>query len=262
MKSIFITGAASGIGRAVAEKFAGANWFTILTDIDEAGLHALAGRIGRSRCLTHVFDVRQKEGWAEAMAATAAVTDGRLDVLFNNAGIARAGPFDRISQVDNDAIIDINVKGVVNGAYAALPLLEKTQGARIINVSSVAGLIGAPHLAVYSATKWAVRGFTEALDNELSARGVRVVSLMPFFMETPILDKAAPDGTNESMMDRLRESGVEVYPVAMAAEAAWQAAFGKAMHYPVGKRAEQAERGMRLFPKATRKQLRRSILPK
>lgn len=261
-KTIFITGAASGIGAATAQLFARRGWFTILADIDRESLSAVAAGIGAQNSLSTVFDVREPQGWAEAMQATAAATGGTLDLLFNNAGIARSGAFETIPQHEADRVVDVNLKGVIHGVYAALPLLLATRNGRIINVSSVAGLVGAPGLAVYSATKWAVRGLTEALDAELRERGVRVVSLMPWFMDTPILDKAVPGGANRSGREALEDAGIALYPVEMAAERAWAAAFGEEMHYTVGKLARRASFGMRFFPKATRAALRRSMRPR
>lgn len=259
-KVIFITGAASGIGAATARRYAGGGWFCVLTDIDLVGLQALARELGPKNTLIQTLDVRQRQAWAEAMRATAAATGGRLDVLFNNAGVAKSGPFETISPSAVDDMIDINLKGVINGATAALPLLERTPGARIINVASVAGIVGSPSLAVYSATKWGVRGFTEALDAELAGRDIRVVSLQPWFIDTPLLDKGfSGDRRNVPAKDAMRDMGIDVYPVEIVAETAWDAATGSHMHYPVGKRARQARFGMRFFPNAVRKRLRRDF---
>ena len=89
-----------------------------------------------------------------------------MNVLFNNAGVGRHGWFEDVRPEDNDWIVDVNLKGVIHGVEAALPLLKATKGARIVNTASTAGIVGSPQLAVYSATKFAVRGLTEALDAE------------------------------------------------------------------------------------------------
>jgi NAD(P)-dependent dehydrogenase (short-subunit alcohol dehydrogenase family) len=135
---------------------------------------------------------------------------------------------------------------------AALPLLRETPGARIVNTASVAGVFGAPNMAVYCATKFGVRGLTEALDIEFSKYGVRVVSLMPWFIDTAILDglpAGANDGSNRRIRDALTENKTAIYPVSMAAERAWDAAHGADIHYMVGKEAERARFFARFFPR-------------
>jgi short-subunit dehydrogenase len=144
---------------------------------------------------------------------------------------------------------------VISGARAALPWLKATPGSRLINISSCAGLYGSPSLAVYSATKFAVRGLSEALDVEWKAYGVSVACVMPWFVETPILNAGAP-GSNQSMADTLRGGGLPVYPVEDAAEVIWRAVHGKELHYFVGKRAKQMRFASNHMPGALRKQLR------
>lgn len=253
-KTIFITGAASGIGLATAKRFAAAGWFVGLSDIDKAGLSAAHQAIGADKTSVHVLDVRDREGWDNALGAFGRETGGKADVLLNNAGIARFGVLEDLSDADCDLQVDINIKGVINGARAGLPLL-RAAGGRLINVASCAGLYGSPKLAVYSATKFAVRGLSEALDVEYARHGVSVACVMPWFVETPILNAGA-SGTNEQMADALRAGGLEVYPVEDAAQAVWDAAHGKALHYFVGKRAKQMRFASSHMPNVLRKQLR------
>jgi NAD(P)-dependent dehydrogenase (short-subunit alcohol dehydrogenase family) len=255
-KSIFITGAGSGIGRATAQLFAERGWFCGLFDINGAALSETQGRLPKDVSMTGVFDVREREGWRNAVSQFGDATGGRMHVLFNNAGIGRHGWFEDIDAADNDGVIDVNLKGVINGVYAALPLLKATPGARIVNTASAAGLYGSPQLAVYSATKFAVRGLTEALDVEFARHGVRVTSLMPWFIDTPILDMPT-GGTNRVMRDRIEATAAEVYPVSLAAERAWDAAHGDDVHYTAGKAANQLRFAARFFPNAVRKRLRK-----
>ena len=254
-KAVFITGAASGIGLASAKRFAAEGWFVGLSDIDALGLKAALLAIGPDNGAIFRLDVRDRAAWTAALAAFADLTDGRLDVLLNNAGVARFGPFDSHEDADVDLQLDINVKGVISGARAALPWLKATPGSRLINISSCAGLYGSPSLAVYSATKFAVRGLSEALDVEWKAYGVSVACVMPWFVETPILDVGAP-GSNQSMADTLRGGGLPVYPVEDAAEVIWRAVHGKDLHYFVGKRARQMRFASSHMPATVRKQLR------
>lgn len=253
-KSIFITGAASGIGLASAKRFAAAGWFVGLSDIDAVGLKAALTAIGSDNGATYKLDVRHREAWDNALGAFGKLTGGKLDVLLNNAGIARFGALEELSEADCDLQVDINIKGVINGARAGLPAL-KAAGGRLINVASCAGLYGSPKLAVYSATKFAVRGLSEALDVEYAAHGVSVACVMPWFIETPILNAGA-QGSNESMADALKKGGLEVYPVEDAAEVVFRAATGKDLHYFVGKRAKQMRFATSHMPGAVRKQLR------
>ena len=169
-KTIFITGAASGIGAETARYFSKRGWFVGLYDIDEPALARMVDELGEANTIASRLDVRSREDWAAAISGFSAVTDQRMHILFNNAGIARHGWFEDIPPEDADAVVDINVKGVMNGVYASLDLLKETTGARIINTASAAGLFGTPRLAIYSATKFAVRGLSDALDVELSPK--------------------------------------------------------------------------------------------
>lgn len=261
-QSIFITGAASGIGKATAKLFADRSWFVGLYDVNEAGLKEVAAEIGEDNCVWKVLDVRKREDWTAAVDQFAQATENRMSVLFNNAGVGRHGWFEEMSGEDNDWVVDVNVKGVINGVQAALPVLRQTPGSRIVNTASTAGVFGAPKLAVYSATKFAVRGLTEALDIELSNIGIRVASLMPWFIDTPILDMGKTDGANEKMSDMIRESGQDVYPVELAAQKAWEAAHGKETHYMAGKMAERTRFAARFMPGRLSKTLKKTLGPR
>jgi NAD(P)-dependent dehydrogenase (short-subunit alcohol dehydrogenase family) len=258
-KSIFITGAASGIGRATAQLFAERGWFVGLFDVNGQGLNETAAMLPEGQRLSMAFDVRDRAGWARGVEAFGQATGRRMNVLFNNAGVGLGGWIEEMKEDDIDLVLDVNLKGVLNGVVAALPLLRETPGARIVNTASVAGIVGAPRLAVYVATKFAVRGLTESLDVEFSRYGVRVTSLMPWFIDTAILDGAADAGSNRRLRDTLTENRTPIYPVRMAAERAWDAAHGKDVHYMVGKEAERARFAARFFPSMLRNQVRKSL---
>lgn len=184
-KSIFITGAAAGIGRATALRFAAAGWRVGLYDVNLIGLKALATQIG-PQAVVGKLDVTQEAAFAKALADFAEPTDGRIDVLFNNAGVLSTGDFEAMPLVRCHALIDINAKGVVNGCHAALPYLKAAKG-RVINMASASAIYGAPAFAVYSATKFFVRGLTEALNIEWARYGVHVCDVMPLFVDTPMV---------------------------------------------------------------------------
>lgn len=261
-KSIFITGAASGIGAETARLFKSRGWFCGLYDIDETGLKSVSAELGDENCHVAKLDVTKREDWAAAVAGFSDATGGQMNVLFNNAGIGRHGWLEDIPPDESDLIIDINVKGVINGVYAGLPLLKQTSEARIVNTASTAGVVGSPRLAVYSASKFAVRGLTEALDIELSGLGIRCTSLMPWFIDTPILDMGLTEGANVKMADELKEDGQEIYPVSLAAETAWDAAHGKEQHYMAGKLAKQARFAARFMPGRLKKQITKGLPPR
>ena len=248
MSSIFITGGASGIGLAAARRFTREGWTVGIGDIDTSGLARAAAELG---CFTVPLDVRDRAGWAEAIAGFVAHA-GKLDVLLNNAGIARYGLFEEVSLAESDLQIDVNLKGVINGAYAALDALKVSRG-RLINIASVAGIAGMGRLAVYSATKFAVRGLSEALDAEFTRHGVSVACVMPWFIETPILDSGCA-GTNRTIRDAT--VGQPVYDVADAAEVIWRAAHGRERDYPVGKAAKRTLTSARLLPGRLRRRMK------
>jgi NAD(P)-dependent dehydrogenase (short-subunit alcohol dehydrogenase family) len=254
-KAIFITGAASGIGLGVARHFAGRGWFVGLADIDTAGLKRALAEIGPDNGSIHSLDVRDKAGWTKALAAFGKLTGGRLDILLNNAGIARYGFLEEQSPDEADLQVDINVKGVINGARAGLEMLKATPGSNLINVASCAGLFGAPRMSVYSATKFAVKGLSEALDVEFARFGVGVKCIMPWFVDTPILN-AGSQGTNAKIADTIREGGSAVYTVEEAAQVIWDAAQSKELHHVVGKAGKQMRFAVRFMPGSVRKRLR------
>lgn len=249
MRSIFITGGASGIGLAAARRFHREGWSVGIGDIDEIGLQRVADELG---VFTTSLDVRDRAQWAAALEGFVAQA-GKLDVLLNNAGIARYGMFEEVTPDESDLQVDINVKGVINGAYAALPYLKQSKGSRLVNVASVAGIVGSPGLATYSATKHAVRGLTEALDAEWTRFGIDVTCVMPFFVETPILD-AGSQGSNRTIRDAIGNS--PVYTVEEAAEMIWRAVHGREREYIVGKAGRQASFARRFMPGRLRKRMK------
>jgi NAD(P)-dependent dehydrogenase (short-subunit alcohol dehydrogenase family) len=256
-RTIFITGGGSGIGRAVARHFAARGWFVGLADINEAGMAETQGFLPVGTSSVHVLDVRHRDQWARALAAFSAVSGGRLDVLFNNAGVGLGGLYDTLSPEDADFVIDVNLRGVVNGIYAALPMLrESAPGSCILNTGSASGYYGSPGLSIYSATKFGVRALTEALDIEFAPQGIKVRDIMPGFIDTPLLNRVVPN-SNETSRDRVVAAGLEFTSVEEVAQAAWDAVHGKRIHTPVGKSARQIAFASRWLPGSLRKRLAR-----
>ena len=246
-KAIFITGGGSGIGRATAQFFAGRGWFVGLADINKAGLAETAALLPEGQSASYVMDVRDRRQWETTLAECWDASGGRLDILFNNAGIARGGLFEATSPEDNDLLVDINFKGVLHGAEAGLDYLKQTPGSCLVNTCSAAGLYGSPGLVTYSATKFAVRGLTEGLNLEWAEHGIKVRSIMPSFIDTPLLDITAA-GSNRTAREGVKEAGLEFTPVETVAQAVWDAAHGSKVHIVVGKTAKNIAFAARWAP--------------
>ena len=256
-KAIFITGGGSGIGRAIAQKFAAEGWFVGLGDISDSGMAETARLIGEGNCSTHHLDVRDRTAWDTALEAFSNAAGGRIDVLANNAGIPIGGSLVQNSVDEIERCLDINLKGVLFGAQAAYPHLKAAgPGSCLLNTASAAGIYGSPGGSVYCATKFGVRGVTESLDGEWAGDGINVRSLMPSFIDTPLLDMVPNASTNEHIRNRVHESGLEITPVEEVAEAAWRAVHEDKLHWTVGKTAKRIAFGARWMPGRVRKQSR------
>lgn len=186
MKCVFITGAGAGIGQETARLFAKKGWFVGLYDRDEAAVQRLSDEIGSKQAIFGKLDVTDVEGWKKSLAAFFDKTS-QLDLLINNAGVLHSGAFENITLQQHKQIIDINVQGVINGCHSAFPYLQTTPHSRVINLSSASAIYGQPDIATYSASKFAIRGLTEALDNEWKVQGIRVLDIMPLFVKTAMV---------------------------------------------------------------------------
>src|SRR5260370_22675096 len=175
-----VTGVGSGIGRALAQQLAAVGSALALADIDEAGLLQTAQSLEKKSALvtTHVVDVADEKA-VQSFAEDVARRHGRVTLLINNAGVALEWTFEEISLDDFRWLMNINFWGVVYGVKYLLPLLEKEKRAHIVNLSSVFGLIAPPGQPAYSASKFAVRGFTECLRHELAGSAVGVSCVHP-----------------------------------------------------------------------------------
>lgn len=258
-KAIFITGGASGIGQAVALYFAARGWRIGIADVNAGGLESTLAMLPAGMATSYLLDVRDRGRWADVLAEFVEVSGGRLDALFNNAGIAVGGTFADTPEIDMDRILDINIAGVVYGAYAAHRYLKATPGSCLINTASAAGIYGSAGLALYSASKFAVRGFSEALDGEWAGDGIKVRVLMPSFIDTPLLDAVAP-GTNRTAREGVRDAGLEFTPVEVVAKAVWDSIEGDKVHIIVGKTAKKLAFAARWIPGTIRKQARRRMI--
>lgn len=223
-KSIFITGAASGMGRETALLFAKHGWFVGAYDVNRAALDTLSAEMGAEKGIFATLDVTDPAAFEAAFATFGGATGGKLDLMFNNAGIGAGGLLDEQPWDEIKRIIDVNLYGVIVGARLAIPLLRATPGSLLLNMSSSSAIFGTAGIGIYSATKHAVRGLTEALSIELKRYGVRAADLLPGLIDTPLLSEqvramAPPDG-----MWRL-------IPPADVAETVWQAYHSDKLHW-------------------------------
>jgi len=186
-----VTGAGSGIGRALAQQLAAEGSALAIADIDEKGLTETAASLTSKKAAvsTHVLDVSNEEG-VRSFAEDVAARHGRVTLLINNAGVALIGTFEEISLDDLRWVMGINFWGVVYGVKYFLPVLKQQPRAHIVNLSSVFGIIAPVGQSAYAASKFAVRGFTESLRHELEGTSVFVSCVHPGGIHTPIAKRA------------------------------------------------------------------------
>ena len=191
-KQAIVTGAGSGIGAALCRALTDAGADVVCTDVDGDAAERTASSLG-ARATSARLDV------TDAAAVQAAVDDvvartGRLDLMFNNAGIVWGGDTELLTLDQWNAIIDVNIRGVVHGVVAAYPVMIRRGQGHIVNTASMAGLVPAGRLTSYAMTKHAVVGLSLALRSEAAAHGVGVLAVCPSAIETPLLDKGAIGG--------------------------------------------------------------------
>jgi 3alpha(or 20beta)-hydroxysteroid dehydrogenase len=190
-KVAIITGAARGQGAAEARLFAAEGARVVVADVLDDEGKAVAAEIGDAAVYTHL-DVTDEGQWADAVAL-AERTFGPVTVLVNNAGILLFQAVHKTELDDFDRILRVNVHGVFLGMKAVTPSMEKAGGGSIVNISSTAGLQGLPYLAAYVASKWAVRGLTKSAAIDLGHKGIRVNSVHPGGIDTPMVAGTSGD---------------------------------------------------------------------
>ncbi|MBF6213463.1 SDR family oxidoreductase [Nocardia puris] len=242
--TVFITGAAAGIGRATALVFAGHGYHVGAYDIDEVGLSRLAADIAAAggTAQTGVLDVTNNTQWEQRLAEFHGET-GRLDVLINNAGILRSGRFEALDIAAHQAIVDVNIGGVIAGSYYAFPYLRDTKGAQVVNLCSASAIYGQPELASYGASKSAVKSLTEALDLEWARHDIRVIAVWPLFVATAMVE-GVDTGTTRSLGVRLTAEDV--------AHGIWEATSKRPrlpkVHYEIGAQAKVLATAAKVAP--------------
>lgn len=252
-QTIFITGGGSGIGCATAILFAKHGWRVGLADVDTSGLAATKALLPAGMAETYEMDVRDRDAWVASLDAFTG--GGGLDVLFNNAGIGSGGPLALTDFAEIDRVVAINLVGAINGAKIGYAYLKRTPGSCLLNTASASAIYGSSGLAPYSATKFGVRALTEALDGEWAADGIRVRSIVPGFIDTPLLNTTTA-ATNRSIRETVTAAGMELTGVEAVAQAAWDAVHGERLHTYIGKTAHRMAFAARWMPGKLRKMMR------
>jgi NAD(P)-dependent dehydrogenase (short-subunit alcohol dehydrogenase family) len=244
-KSIFVTGAASGIGYQTALLFAGKGWFVGGYDVNVDGLRALEEVLGATNCLTRKLDVTDRDDYRQALDEFAEATDGKLDVLYNNAGIGGGGLFADLPFETMMAVVNTNFVGVLIGIHEGIKYLRQTPGSMCFTTSSSSATFGMPGIATYSATKHAVKGLTEALSVEFKMYGVKVADVLPGLIDTPIIGPQTAAAAPKTGMFR-------AIPPIEVAKVVWQAYHSNKLHwyvppevYEMDKAATAAPEGLR-----------------
>jgi NAD(P)-dependent dehydrogenase (short-subunit alcohol dehydrogenase family) len=190
-----VTGGASGIGQALAGALVARADTVVVADVDKDGAERTAGELserGPGAATAALVDVRDAEA-VQALVDRTRDRHGRLDLMANNAGIAVGGETRELLLAHWDRVIDVNLRGVVHGVQAAYPVMVGQGSGHIVNTASLAGLVPTPGLTPYAMTKHAVVGLSLSLRVEAAGLGVRVTAVCPGVVDTPILDRGAPD---------------------------------------------------------------------
>lgn len=239
-RNVVVTGAGRGIGEATARNFADAGYLVGAYDLEPC-----AWAEGDDRVVTGALDVTDPAAWESALADFARHTGGGIDVLVNNAGTLYGTPFMDASYEQDALLVDVNVKGVLYGCRAAFPYLLKGTRPAVINVCSASAIYGQAEMATYSATKFAVRGITEALDLEWGPQGVHVSSVWPMYVGTQMLAGVETAGM-KNMGVNLTEDDVATEIVHVAEKSGRRSsgllgrirdAITDGVHKPVGQQA-------------------------
>ena len=207
-----ITGAGSGIGRALAVELARAGTHLALSDVDEVGLAETVARaeglgVKVTSARVDVADQAAVHAWADQVVEE----HGTVNLVFNNAGVALGATVEGSSYEDFDWLMDINFWGVVHGTKAFLPHLKASGDGHVVNISSVFGLLGIPSQSAYNAAKFAVRGFTDALRMELDIEpcGVSATTIHPGGIKTNIARNARMDESVTALADDPEQARIE-----------------------------------------------------
>jgi NAD(P)-dependent dehydrogenase (short-subunit alcohol dehydrogenase family) len=245
-----VTGAGSGIGRALAVSLASQGAQLALADVNAAGLEETRTLLGSAVARNYHVDVADRSA-VQNFVHSVEKDFGRVSLLVNNAGVALFGTFAELTLDEIEWLININFWGVLHGCKFFLPLLQREADAHIVNVSSVFGLIGPPGQSAYCSAKFAVRGFSECLREELRATGVKVTCVHPAGIATNIVEKArAGAATRPEEHAHARERFAKVVDISPeeAARVIVRGILGDKNRVLIGKDAYRIDRLQRLMP--------------
>jgi NAD(P)-dependent dehydrogenase (short-subunit alcohol dehydrogenase family) len=251
-----ITGAGSGIGRALAQALAAQGCHLALSDINQAGLAETAGLLAGAavKVTTTTLDVADREA-VRHWASQAAADHGRVNLIFNNAGVSLAATIEGASDADLEWIVGINFWGVMHGTRAFLPHLRASGDGHVVNISSLFGLLAMAGSGAYNATKFAVRGMTEALRQELDLSGapVSATSVHPGGIRTNIsrggrISASVKDIGMDADPDSRKFERYLVTPPERAAEVILKAVRRNQRRVLIGRDARFFDLAVRLFP--------------
>jgi short-subunit dehydrogenase len=246
-----ITGAASGIGRALAVDLAKMGAQLALADVNAAGLEETRALLRNAIARTYTVDV-SKAPAVEAFAQAVQRDFNRASLLINNAGVALMGTLAEVSLEDMQWLIGINFWGVVHGCKFFTPLLQRENDAHIVNLSSIFGLIGPPGQTAYAASKFAVHGFSQSLREELRATSsIKVTSVHPAGIATPIANRArAGSGVTPAARQEAEEyfKKVALITPEEASQVIINGILGNKNRVLIGSDAYRVDRMQRLFP--------------
>lgn len=240
-RTVFISGAARGIGLATAKYFANNNWFVGIMDINSQELEKALELIGKENAMVVVGDVSDFKSYQSAIKLFTDKTNEQLDVLVNNAGITYLGEFEDASPETYEKVVEVNLLGPINGVKAALPFLKKTPGAKIINLASASAIFGNPEITVYAGTKAGVKNLTEGWSLAFEKFDIGVSSIMPIYVNTNMVTDYYEKAKTYSKKD------VKLEPEQIA-KTIYKAVHSSKLHWIVGADAKAYAFLSRLLP--------------
>ncbi len=218
MKTVFITGAAQGIGLATARHFAANGWFVGLYDINLDDLNKLKDSGTFPNACIEYCDVTKRDSIEKAVTHFAQHTENKMDLLVNNAGVLKSGNFEQNEPIEHDRIIDVNIRGFTHLAQISFNYLRQTPDSAMVGLCSVSSIHGLPLLAVYSASKFYVDGLSEALSIEWAKYGIRVASIKAPMVNTQMGNSLRPELMTKFSVDMQPDEVAEAVLLAYEGE--------------------------------------------